>query len=209
MTTKAATKVAIIYYSTYGHVKTLAASLAEGVKAGGVDVTIFRVPETLPEDILKKMGAPKKDGNIPIATADKIKDFDGILFGTPTRFGMCSAQMKAFLDSTGGLWMGKALVKKTAGVFFSTGSQSGGQETTALTFLTQIAHHGMIWVPQGYTHESIGNNDVVQGGSPYGPGTIAGGDGSKQPSEAELAAAIAYGTRFANVTSALKAGGFS
>lgn len=199
-------KIAVVYYSTYGHVKQLADSIIVGLKSSGAEATLLQVQETLSEEILQKMGAPSKDKTIEIATAERLKDFDGILFGMPTRFGMCPAQMKAFLDSTGGLWMQQALSKKTAGVFFSTGSQGGGQETTALTFLTQFTHHGMIYVPFGFGEKSMGNYDEIRGGSAYGPGTIAGGDGSRQPSKLEKDLAKAYGVRFGSITNAFVAG---
>ena len=152
------------------------------------------------------MHAPPKDSSIPIATAATLVDYDGILFGIPTRYGMAAAQMKAFMDTTGGLWAGGKLVGKPAGVFFSTATQAGGQETTALTWVTQLTHHGMIFVPLGYTNPALFNMDEVHGGSPYGPGTIAGPDGSRQPSQLELGVAKGYGSYFTGVARALHIG---
>jgi len=145
---KMAPVVYIVYYSMYGHVKKMADSVAEGLKEAGVEAKLFQVPETLPEEVLGKMGAPPKTDD-PIISAKDLPDADGIIFGIPTRFGMMAAQMKAFFDTTGGLWMSGGLVGKPASVFFSTAAQGGGQETTAFTTITQFAHHGMIYVPIG------------------------------------------------------------
>ncbi|KAF2575113.1 hypothetical protein F2Q70_00004958 [Brassica cretica] len=146
-----ATKVYIVYYSMYGHVE----KLAEGIRKGaasveGVEAKLWQVPETLPEEALLKMSAPPKSGS-PIITPNDLTEADGFVLGFPTRFGMMAAQFKAFLDATGGLWRTQALAGKPAGIFYSTGSQGGGQETTALTAITQLVHHGMIFVPIGYT----------------------------------------------------------
>lgn len=151
------------------------------------------------------MGAPKKPDD-PIATPEVLKEADGVLFGIPTRFGMAAAQMKAFMDSTGGLWMSGGLVGKPAGVFFSTGTAGGGQETTALTFLTQLSHHGMIYVPIGYSSQLLMNMDEVHGGSAYGAGTLAGTDGSRTPSKLELDVAEHQGGYFAGVVNRLVKG---
>lgn len=145
--------------------------------------------------------------DIPVATAETLTEADGVIFGIPTRFGMMAAQMKTFFDTTGGLWSKGALVGKPAGTFFSTATQGGGQETTALTAYTQFVHHGMIIVPMGYTFGKLQfDNSIVHGGSPYGPGTLSNGDGSRVPSEGELEAAEAYGAHFAKIAAALKAG---
>ncbi|THU44048.1 hypothetical protein C4D60_Mb02t03260 [Musa balbisiana] len=199
-----ATKIYIVYYSMYGHV----AKLAEEIKKGsssveGVEVKLWQVPETLPEEVLVKMGAPPKS-DAPIITPNDLAEADGILFGFPTRFGMMAAQFKAFLDATGGLWRTQALAGKPAGLFFSTGSQGGGQETTPLTAITQLAHHGMIFVPIGYTFGAgMFEMENVKGGSPYGAGTFAG-DGSRFPSELELEQAFHQGKYFASIAKKLK-----
>lgn len=184
--------------------------MAEKVKEGvdsvdGCEATIYQVPETLPAEVLEKMHAPPKP-DVPIITANELKEADGILFGVPTRFGMIPAQMKAFLDSTGGLWQSGALVGKPAGIFFSTATQGGGQETTALTFVTQLSHHGMIFVPTGYTSPAEQfNMDEIIGGSAYGAGTFAGSDGSRMPSAGELNRALAQGKSFSAVAKKLSA----
>lgn len=199
-------KIAIIYYSTYNHV----ATLAEKVKAGvdsveGCEATIFQVPETLPAEVLAKMHAAPKAAH-PVITAAQLPEFDGFIFGTPTRFGMMAAQMKAFFDSTGGLWQSGALVGKPAGVFVSVATQGGGLETTALTAVTQFTHHGMVFVPTGYSFgPGMFSLDEVQGGTPWGASTFAGGDGSRQPSTHELALAEHQGKHFAGVAKKLAA----
>jgi len=191
----------------YGHVATLAKSVAKGVEAAGADVVILQVAETLPQAVLEKMYAPPKDANVKvIASPDELEQFDGILFGIPTRFGVMAAQMKALFDSTGQLWQKGALVGKTAGIFFSTATQGGGQETTALTSITQFTHHGMVYVPIGYSDPSLFNMDEIHGGSPYGAGTFAGPKGDRKPSVLELNVAEHQGKHFATLTAALKKG---
>ncbi|RLN32724.1 hypothetical protein BBJ28_00001967 [Nothophytophthora sp. Chile5] len=198
-------KIAIVYYSTYGHI----AKLAESVKAGiesvdGVTATIYQVAETLPEDLLAQIhAAPKKDH--PIATPETLKEADGILFGFPTRFGSLPSQVKALFDSCGGLWAAGALVGKPAGIFFSTGTQGGGQETTAFTAVTFLAHQGLTFVPLGYRAPELFNMEEIHGGSPWGAGTLANGDGSRQPSKLELTVATTQGKSFAEVTKKLSA----
>lgn len=201
-----ATKIYIVYYSTWGHVATLAEEIKKGADSiSGVEATIWRVPETLPESVLSKMQAAPAREDHGVITASDLADADGILFGFPTRFGMMAAQMKAFFDATGGLWHTGALAGKPAGFFFASGTQGGGQETTALTAVTQLAHHGMVFVPVGYTHGAgMFAMDEVKGGSPYGAGTFAGADGSRVPSEAELALAEHQGKYFAGVAKKLK-----
>ncbi|KAJ7968421.1 NAD(P)H dehydrogenase (Quinone) FQR1 [Quillaja saponaria] len=191
-----ATKVYIVYYSTYGHVEKLAEEIKKGVASvEGVEAKLWQVPETLPDDVLSKMGAPPKS-DVPFITPNELADADGILFGFPTRFGMMAAQFKAFLDATGGLWRTQQLAGKPAGLFYSTASQGGGQETTPLTAITQLVHHGMIFVPIGYTFGAgMFEMEKVKGGSPYGAGTLAG-DGSRQPSELELELAFHQGKYF-------------
>jgi len=203
----AATKIYIVYYSTWGHVTALAEELKKGAESvDGVEVTVWRVPETLPEEVLGKMYAAPKREDHPVITARQLAEADGLLLGFPTRFGMMAAQMKAFLDSTGGLWQEQALAGKPAGFFFATGTQGGGQESTALTAVTQLAHHGMIYVPIGGTFGArMFGMDEVRGGSAYGAGTFAGADGSRTPSEIELAMANHQGKQFAAVAKKLKA----
>jgi len=186
----------------YGHVEKLARAIQEGAKSiEGVKVEIWRHEETLSDDVLAKMYAPKKADDIPVLTYDKLDEVmsaDGFLFGMPTRFGMMATQCKTFWDSTGKYWMSKGLYGKLAGTFFSTGSQGGGQETTALTAITQFAHHGMIYVPMGYGFgQDMFALDQVRGGSAYGAGTYSGVDGSRQPSELEIKIAKYQGTEFA------------
>ncbi|ETP37649.1 NAD(P)H:quinone oxidoreductase, type IV, partial [Phytophthora nicotianae P10297] len=190
-------KIAIVYYSTYGHIAQLAEAVKQGVESiAGVTADIYQVQETLSDEILGKMyAAPKKDH--PIATVETLKEADGILFGFPTRFGSLPAQVNAFFDSAGGLWAAGALVGKPAGIFFSTGTQGGGQETTAFTALTFLAHQGLTFVPLGYRAPELFNMDEIHGGSPWGAGTLAGGDGSRQPSKLELTVATTQGKSFA------------
>ncbi|CAK9320642.1 unnamed protein product [Citrullus colocynthis] len=183
-------KIFIVFYSMYGHVESLAKKMKKGVDGvDGFEGILYRVPETLPAEVLDQMKAPPKDPSIPEISAAELVAADGILFGFPTRFGCMAAQMKAFFDSTGQLWKDQKLAGKPAGFFVSTGTQGGGQETTAWTAITQLAHHGMLFVPIGYTFGAgMFNIDTIRGGSPYGAGAFAG-DGSRQPSEAELALA--------------------
>jgi len=190
----------------YGHVKTMAQKVKEGVDAAGAEGVLLQAPETLPAEVLAKMYAPPKDESIPIVDVHTLGDFDGIIFGAPTRYGMMAAQLKAVFDATGGLWSAGKLVGKPAGTFFSTATQGGGQETTALTMITQFVHHGMIYIPMGYTDGSMFDNSVLHGGSPYGPGTYANGDGSRQPSDVELNLCVHYGKHFTRLATALKIG---
>nr|Q9AYU0.1 RecName: Full=Quinone-oxidoreductase QR2; Short=TvQR2 [Triphysaria versicolor]AAG53945.1 quinone-oxidoreductase QR2 [Triphysaria versicolor] len=200
-----ATKVYIVYYSTYGHVERLAQEIKKGAESvGNVEVKLWQVPEILSDEVLGKMWAPPKS-DVPVITPDELVEADGIIFGFPTRFGMMAAQFKAFFDSTGGLWKTQALAGKPAGIFFSTGTQGGGQETTALTAITQLTHHGMIYVPIGYTFGAdMFNMEKIKGGSPYGAGTFAGADGSRQPSDIELKQAFHQGMYIAGITKKIK-----
>jgi len=199
-----AVKVYIVYYSMYGHVEKLAEEIKKGAASvEGVEATLWQVPETLPEEALLKMNAPPKS-EAPTIEPQQLADADGLLFGFPTRFGMMSAQFKAFLDATGGLWRTQQLAGKPAGIFYSTGSQGGGQETTALTAITQLVHHGMLYVPVGYTFGAgMFEMEQVKGGSPYGSGTFAG-DGSRQPSKLELEQAFHQGKYVAGIAKKLK-----
>lgn len=180
-------KVLVLYYSMYGHIETMAQAVAEGAKkVSGAEVTVKRVPETIPPEVFEKAGGKKQD--TPVATPAELADYDAIIFGTPTRFGNMSGQMRTFLDQTGGLWASGALYGKLASVFSSTGT-GGGQEHTISSTWTTLAHHGMIIVPIGYGAKELFDVSHVRGGTPYGATTIAGGDGSRQPGEDELAIA--------------------
>ncbi|CAO3638282.1 unnamed protein product [Cunninghamella echinulata] len=165
----------------------------------------YQVPETLSEAILEKMHAPPKP-EVPIVTLADLEAADGLLFGIPTRFGIMPAQFKAFLDSTGGLWAQGKLAGKFGGIFFSTGSQHGGQETTAMTTVTYFAHHGIVYVPTGFANAHLFDNSEVIGGSAWGSGTVAGGDGSRQVSQKEKEIAITQGKNFGNIVKAYVAG---
>lgn len=180
-------RIFIVFYSMYGHVESLARYIKKGVEEiDGVEGVLFRVPETLSPDALSAMKVPAKGDDIPEISAEELVEADGLLFGFPTRYGSMSAQMKAFFDSTGGLWKEQKLAGVPAGFFVSTGTQGGGQETTAWTAITQLAHHGMIYVPIGYTFGAgMFKMESVRGGSPYGAGVFSG-DGSREPSEREL-----------------------
>ncbi|KAG9452054.1 hypothetical protein H6P81_004958 [Aristolochia fimbriata] len=193
-------KIFIVFYSMYGHVECLAKRIKKGVDGiDGVEGVLYRVPETLPSDLLEQMKAPPKDDNIPVISAAQLTEADAILFGFPTRYGCMTAQMKAFFDSTGQLWKEQALAGKPAGFFVSTGTQGGGQETTAWTAITQLTHHGMIFVPIGYTFGAgMFKMDSIRGGSPYGAGVFAG-DGTREPSETELALAEHQGKYMAAI----------
>jgi len=185
-------KVLVLYYSTYGHIETMAKSIAEGARSTGATVDIKRVPETVPEAIAK--GAHfKLDQEAPIATVEELAEYDAIIIGTGTRFGRISSQMAAFLDQAGGLWMRGALNGKVGGAFASTASQHGGQETTLFSLITNLLHFGMVIVGLPYSFQGQLRLDEVTGGSPYGATTIAAGDGSRQPSENELAGAYHQG----------------
>lgn len=185
--------VLIPYYSMYGHIRAMAKAVAEGVSqvAGAVPV-LRRVPETLPEAVLAKMGAldaQKAQADVPVCTVDELAKADAIIFGTPTRFGNMCGQMRQFLDATGGLWMQGALVGKVGSVFTCSATQHGGQESTILSFHVTLLHQGMVIVGLPYAYQGQMGVEEVKGGSPYGASTIAGADGSRMPSEADLAGA--------------------
>ena len=197
-------KVLVLYHSMYGHIETLAAKIAEGAKSvAGVEVTIKRVPETIPAEAFKAAGG-KADQAAAVATPAELAEYDAIIFGTPTRFGNMSGQMRTFLDQTGGLWAKGALAGKVGSVFTSTGTL-GGQETTVTSFWNTLAHHGMVIVPAGFPVASQFDLSQVKGGSPYGAATVAGADGSRQPSAPELELAFAQGAKVATLTAKLKA----
>ncbi|XP_028798480.1 probable NAD(P)H dehydrogenase (quinone) FQR1-like 1 [Neltuma alba] len=197
-------RVFIVYYSMYGHVESLAREIKKGVDSvEGVEGVLYRVAETLPKEVLEMMKAPPKDDSVPVTTAEKLVEADGVIFGFPTRFGSMAAQMKAFFDSTGQLWREQKLAGKPAGFFVSTGTQGGGQETTAWTAITQLAHHGMIYVPVGYTlGAGMFEMESVRGGSPYGAGVFAG-DGTRQATDKELALAEHQGKHMATTVKKL------
>ena len=189
-------KVLVLYYSSYGHIETMAKAVAEGAREAGAQVDIKRVPETVPEAIAK--GAHfKLDQEAPVAAVADLADYDAIIVGTGTRFGRMSSQMAAFLDQAGGLWAKGALHGKVGGAFTSTATQHGGQETTLFSIITNLLHFGMVIVGLDYGHAGQMTLDEVTGGSPYGATTIAGGDGSRQPSENELVGARYQGRKVA------------
>ncbi|UCE56457.1 MAG: NAD(P)H:quinone oxidoreductase [Desulfobacterales bacterium] len=200
-------KVLVVYYSTYGHVHKMAEAVAEGVKElDGAEVELRRVPETLPQDVLEKMGAvdaQKAFSHVPVCTVDELATADAIIFGTPTRFGNMCGQMRQFLDATGQLWADGSLVGKVGSVFTSTATQHGGQESTILTFHVTLLHHGFVVVGLPYAFQGQMRIDEITGGSPYGASTIAGGDGSRMPSENELEAARFQGKHVASIASKL------
>ena len=178
-------KILIVFYSTYGHVYKMAQAVAEGVKTvKGAEVEIRRVPETLPQEVLEKMGAldtQKAFSQIPVCAVDDLTKADAVIFGTPTRFGNMCGQMRQFLDATGQLWANGSLVGKVGSVFTSTATQHGGQESTILTFHVTLLHHGFVVVGLPYAFQGQMRMDEITGGSPYGASTIAGGDGSHLP----------------------------
>ncbi|MCC5880718.1 MAG: NAD(P)H:quinone oxidoreductase [Idiomarina sp.] len=195
-------KVLVLYYSSYGHIETMAQAVAEGARNGGADVDIKRVPELVPEDIAKSSGY-KVDQNAPIAQVSDLANYDAVIFGTPTRFGMMASQMKNFLDQCGGLWANGTLVGKLGGVFTSTASQHGGQESTLLNFHTCLLHLGFVVAGLPYSFQGQLGIDEVAGGTPYGASTIAAGDGSRQPSETDLDGARFQGEHIAKLAKKL------
>jgi NAD(P)H:quinone oxidoreductase type IV len=198
-----ATKVQIVFYSTYGHIYRMAEAVAEGAReAGSVEVALLQVPELMPDEVLEKSGAKaarQAFAHVPIAQPDHLADADAVIFGTPTRFGNMCAQMRNFLDQTGGLWMQGSLVGKVGSVFTSTASQHGGQETTLTSFHTTLLHQGMIIVGVPYAEVRLMTLNEISGGTPYGASTISGGDGSRMPSDNELAIARYQGRHVASI----------
>jgi NAD(P)H dehydrogenase (quinone) len=195
-------KVLVLYYSTYGHIETMAGAIAEGARAAGAQVDIKRVPETVPEEIAKKSHF-KLDQAAPVATVEDLANYDAIVVGTGTRFGRMSSQMAAFLDQAGGLWARGALNGKVGAAFTSTATQHGGQETTLFSIITNLLHFGLVIVGLPYSHGGQMTLDEIVGGAPYGATTIAGGDGSRQPSEIELAGARHQGELVAKTAAKL------
>jgi len=202
-------KVLVVYYSMYGHVYKLAEATAEGARsAENVEAVLRRVPETLPESVLEKMGAveaQKLQAHVPLCTVDELGEADAIIFGTPTRFGNMCGQMRQFLDATGQLWAKGALVGKVGSVITSSNTQHGGQESTILSFHLTLLHHGMVVVGLPYAFQGQFMMEEISGCSPYGASTIAGGDGSRFPSENELAGAQYQGEHVAKIASKLTA----
>lgn len=202
-------KILIVYYSTYGHVHKMAEAVAEGArKIEGAEAVMRRVPETLPKEVLEKMGAvgaQQKMAQVPICSVEELASADAVIFGTPTRFGNMCGQMRQFLDATGGLWAQGALVGKVGSVFTSSATQHGGQESTILSFHITLLHHGFVIVGLPYAFQGQMRIDEITGGSPYGASTIAGGSGERMPSENELDAARFQGKHVAAIASKLKA----
>lgn len=197
-------KMLVLYYSTYGHVETLANAIADGARSvDGTEVVVKRVPETMPPEVAKQYGA-KLDQAAPVADPKEIGDYDAIIFGTPTRFGNMAAQMRNFLDQTGGLWMKGALVGKVGSVFTSTGT-GGGNESTIMSFVNTLMHHGMVYVGLPYACPVLADISEVKGGSPWGAATIAGADGSRQPSGKEIEQARFQGQHVAKIAKKLSA----
>ena len=193
-------KILVLYYSSYGHVEQMARAVAEGAASiEGCTVDVKRVPELVPDEVARASGV-KLDQEAPIANVDDLPGYDAIIFGTPTRFGMMAAQMRNFLDQTGGLWAQSALVGKVGSVFVSTATQHGGQESTILSFHTTLLHQGMIIVGLPYSFSGNTEMDEISGGTPYGASTLAKSDGSRQPSNNELAGARFQGRHVAEIT---------
>ena len=195
-------KVLVLYYSSYGHLATMADAVAEGARAGGAEVDVRRVPETAPADVAQAAGF-RVDDTHPVATVAELENYDAIIIGAPTRFGRMPSQMAAFFDAAGGLWARGALNGKVGAAFTSTGSQHGGQETTLFSIITNMLHFGLTIVGLDYGYAGQMGVDEVKGGSPYGASTIAGGDGSRQPSADDLGGARYLGQRVANTANKL------
>lgn len=199
------TKVLVLYYSSYGHIESMANAIADGARSVyGTEVTVKRVPELVPEDAARNAGI-KLDQAAPVAEPSELADYDAVIFGTPTRFGMMAAQMRNFLDQTGALWMQGKLVGKVGSVFASSATQHGGQESTILSFHTTLLHQGMVIVGLPYSFQGQMGLEEVKGGSPYGATTLADGDGSRQPSEVELEGARFQGAHVARTAAKLSA----
>ena len=179
------TKVLVLYYSSYGHTATMAEAAADGAREGGAQVFVKRVPETAPDDVVEAAGFQHDDSH-PVATVEELEEYDAIIVGTPTRYGRMASQMAAFWDQTGSLWAQGKLIGKVGAAFTSTASQHGGNETTLFSIITNLLHMGMVIAGLPYSFQGQMRTDEITGGSPYGATTIAGGDGSRQPSETEL-----------------------
>lgn len=204
------TRIQVVFYSMYGHVYRMAEAVAAGAReVQGCQVSLWQVPELVPDVVLEKSGAKAAREafvHVPVAQADQLAEADAIVFGTPTRFGNMAAQMRNFLDQTGGLWGSGALVGKVGSVFTSTATQHGGQETTITSFHSTLFHQGMVVVGVPYSEARLSEMGEITGGTPYGASTLAGPDGSRQPSENELAIARFQGRHVAEIARRLKAG---
>jgi NAD(P)H dehydrogenase (quinone) len=202
------TKIQVVFYSMYGHIYQMAKAVAAGAKeVAGAEVSLLQVQELVPKEVLEQMGATaarEAFAQVPYAVPGQLADADAIIFGTPTRFGNMCAQMRNFLDQTGGLWAQGGLVGKVGSVFTSTGTQHGGQETTITSFHSTLLHHGMVIVGVPYAEPRLTNMEEITGGTPYGASTLAGADGSRQPSENELAIARYQGRHVAQIAAKLK-----
>lgn len=195
-------KVLVLYYSSYGHIETMATAIAEGVRSASSEAVIKRVPELMPEDEARRAGM-KVGQRAPVATVEELPSYDAIIFGTPTRFGNMAAQMRNFLDQTGSVWLKGGLIGKVGSVFTSAGTQHGGHETTITSFHTTLLHHGMLIAGLPYSEARLTDISQVSGGSPYGSSTVAGPDGSRTPSEGELAMARSQGAHVAGIAARL------
>jgi NAD(P)H dehydrogenase (quinone) len=200
------TKVLVLYYSSYGHVEQMAHAAAEGARSAGADVDVKRVPELVPEEVARKSGF-KLDQKAPVAKVDELPNYDAIIFGSGTRFGNVTAQLRNFMDQTGGLWAKSALVGKVGSVITSSATQHGGQESTILSFIPTLLHQGMVVVGLPYSFQGQSGLDEIKGGSPYGASTIAGSDGSRQPSAVELEGARYQGRHVAEIAGKLASKG--
>lgn len=197
------TKVLILYYSTYGHIETMAHAVAEGVREAGAEAVVKRVPETVPLEIAQKAHF-KLDQPAPVATVQELPEYDAVILGVPTRYGRMASQMTAFWDAAGSVWASGALTGKVGSVFSSTATQHGGQETTLFSGITNLMHFGMVIVGLPYAFQGQSTLDEITGGAPYGATTIAGGQGQRQPSENELAGARWQGRHVAQIATKLK-----
>lgn len=198
------TKVLVLYYSSYGHIETMAHALAEGARGAGAQADVKRVPELVPEEVARNSGY-KLDQAAPVAEPAELAEYDAIVVGTGTRYGRITSQMANFWDQTGGLWAQGELIGKVGAAFTSTGTQHGGQETTLMAIHTMLLHHGMVIAGLPYSFQGQSKMDEIVGGSPYGATTIAGGDGSRQPSETDLDGARYLGRRVAEIAGKLAA----
>jgi NAD(P)H dehydrogenase (quinone) len=198
----AMTRMLVLYYSAWGHTEVMARAVVDGARNAGAEVTLKRVPETLSPVAMQQAGI-RQDGAVPVASVDELHTYDGIVFGTPTRFGNMCGQMRSFLDQTGELWSKGALIGKVGSVFTSSGTQHGGQESTILSFVPTLLHHGMVVVGLPYSFTGQMGTDAVHGGSPYGAATLAGADGGRKPLAVELDAARFQGRHVAEIATRL------
>jgi NAD(P)H:quinone oxidoreductase type IV len=202
-------RIQVVFYSTYGHIYRMAEAVAEGARSvEGAEVSLFQVPELMPEEALEKSGARaarEAFAHVPVIVPDQLREADAIIFGTPTRFGNMAAQMRNFLDQTGPIWFQGGLIGKVGSVFASTASQHGGQETTITSFHSTLLHHGMVIVGVPYSEPGLANMAEISGGTPYGATTLAGPDGKRMPSENELNIARFQGKHVAQIAGKLAA----